>query len=71
MGGSYEILIVDDGSRDNTTQVALRLARELSEEWNNNGRKMRGEIKVITLVNNRGKGGSVKHVGRCLRLSSY
>lgn len=64
--GSYEVLIVDDGSRDNTTQVALRLARELNEEWNNNGRKMRGEIKVITLVKNRGKGGSVKHVGRSL-----
>lgn len=61
--GSYEILIVDDGSKDGTAKVALKLAEELNKSWREEGtRKLRGEIKVVTLVQNRGKGGSVKHV---------
>lgn len=65
--GSYEVLIVDDGSKDGTADVALELARGLQQKWSKGGRKLRGSIKVVTLVRNRGKGGSVKHVSRTMR----
>ena len=52
--GDYEIIIVDDGSRDSTVQTALDFAKEHA------GRG--GEtIRVVKLVKNRGKGGAVKH----------
>jgi len=56
--GSYEVLIVDDGSKDDTVKVALQLAKELEEEF---GAK-RGKVKVCSLVRNRGKGGATRHV---------
>ncbi|KAK4705898.1 hypothetical protein P7C70_g314, partial [Phenoliferia sp. Uapishka_3] len=59
--GSYEIIIVDDGSKDGTSEVALELAEELAKKWTEGGRKMRGVVKVVKLERNRGKGGSVKH----------
>ncbi|KAJ1970328.1 dolichyl-phosphate beta-glucosyltransferase [Dimargaris xerosporica] len=46
---SYEILVVDDGSKDETTQVALDYARK--HRLNN--------LRVITFEHNRGKGGAV------------
>ncbi|KAI9495879.1 nucleotide-diphospho-sugar transferase [Zychaea mexicana] len=46
---SYEILIVDDGSRDRTVQVALNFAREHQDV----------DIRVLALEKNRGKGGAV------------
>lgn len=55
--GSYEILIVDDGSKDKTSQKALEIARQLADEIGNK----RGQIKVCRLVRNRGKGGATKH----------
>ncbi|GAA5980270.1 hypothetical protein JCM5350_000894 [Sporobolomyces pararoseus] len=55
--GSYEVLIVDDGSKDETVKVALQLAQELEEEF---GAK-RGKVKVCSLVRNRGKGGATRH----------
>jgi hypothetical protein len=65
--GSYEMLIVDDGSKDGTADVALELARGLEQKWSKGGRNLRGSIKVVTLVRNRGKGGSVRHVSRTMR----
>jgi dolichyl-phosphate beta-glucosyltransferase len=46
---TYEILIVDDGSRDRTVEVALDYARKHHNE----------NIRVLILPANRGKGGAV------------
>lgn len=47
---SYEIIIVDDGSRDKTTKIGLKYAKELGTD----------KIRVLTLKKNRGKGGAVR-----------
>ncbi|ESO98942.1 hypothetical protein LOTGIDRAFT_187174 [Lottia gigantea] len=47
---SYEIIVVDDGSKDKTTQVALKY----SEDYSSN------KIRVLTLFKNHGKGGAVR-----------
>jgi len=54
---SYEVIVVDDGSRDNTTDVALEYVTKYGTE----------NVRVLTLHKNRGKGGAVKRgmlVGR-------
>lgn len=48
---TYEILIVDDGSKDDTSALALKLASQYP----------RSDIRVITLEKNLGKGGAVRH----------
>lgn len=50
-----EVLIVDDGSTDDTSEVAL----DLSKRW---FKARNVEIRVIKLERNRGKGGAVRHV---------
>lgn len=45
----WEVIVVDDGSKDETAIVAMEVARKLKE----------GRIKVLKLVKNRGKGGAV------------
>ncbi|RKP08482.1 nucleotide-diphospho-sugar transferase [Thamnocephalis sphaerospora] len=46
---TYEILVVDDGSRDRTSEMALEYAKKHENE----------HIRVLTLAANRGKGGAV------------
>lgn len=48
---SYEILIVDDGSSDDTSALSLKLAKKYSKS----------DIRVVTLEKNLGKGGAVRH----------
>ncbi len=50
----WEIVIVSDGSKDKTLETALRFARNL-------GPKLWQSIRVVSLVENRGKGGAVTH----------
>ncbi|XP_047464004.1 dolichyl-phosphate beta-glucosyltransferase [Mugil cephalus] len=47
---TYEVIVVDDGSKDKTTEVALRYTRKYSAD----------KVRVLTLVENRGKGGAVR-----------
>ncbi|XP_028323067.1 dolichyl-phosphate beta-glucosyltransferase [Gouania willdenowi] len=47
---TYEVIVVDDGSKDKTTEVALRYTRKHGAE----------KVRVLTLVKNRGKGGAVR-----------
>jgi len=47
---NYEIIIVDDGSKDETSKVALKYSKEISVE----------NCRVLTLAKNLGKGGAVR-----------
>ncbi|KAL8946010.1 MAG: hypothetical protein Q9222_007535 [Ikaeria aurantiellina] len=56
----WEILVVSDGSKDKTVDTALEFARSL-------GTESAGLIRVVSLVENRGKGGAVTHGMRHVR----
>ncbi|KAH9273531.1 hypothetical protein BSLG_000905 [Batrachochytrium salamandrivorans] len=57
---SYEMIIVDDGSKDQTTTVALELAEaHMKKQAGHPKINIRREIRVMTLELNRGKGGAV------------
>ncbi|KAJ3588910.1 hypothetical protein NHX12_009764 [Muraenolepis orangiensis] len=47
---TYEVLVVDDGSSDKTTQVALQYTKKYGAD----------KVRVLTLLKNRGKGGAVR-----------
>ncbi|KAK4311692.1 hypothetical protein Pmani_016825 [Petrolisthes manimaculis] len=47
---TYEVIIVDDGSRDKTTEVGLKYSRTYGSD----------KVRVLTLAKNRGKGGAVR-----------
>lgn len=49
---TYEVLVVDDGSKDQTSKVALKYSQKYGSD----------KVRVITLVQNRGKGGAVRMV---------
>lgn len=76
----WEILIVSDGSTDKTVETALKFARDhqlsqypmavpgpWSADNNNSTHIPHGSIRVITLEENRGKGGAVTHGMRHVR----
>ncbi|KAF3055610.1 Dolichyl-phosphate beta-glucosyltransferase [Daldinia childiae] len=54
----YEIIIVNDGSKDRTVEVALDFARK---------HELHDILRVVTLERNRGKGGGVTHGLRHVR----
>ena len=56
----WEVLVVSDGSTDKTVDTALQFARDL-------GGKDSSRIRVISLYENRGKGGAVTHGMRHVR----
>nr|XP_056704314.1 dolichyl-phosphate beta-glucosyltransferase [Euleptes europaea] len=47
---TYEVIVIDDGSRDRTTKVALKYSQKYG----------RDKVRVLQLVKNRGKGGAVR-----------
>ena len=50
-----EIIIVNDGSKDKTLEIAFRYSKEVKPET-------KIEIRVVDLVYNQGKGAAVKYV---------
>lgn len=50
----YEVIVVSDGSKDRTVEVAQNYAKKYSSE----------KVRVLPLVKNRGKGGAVRMVMR-------
>ncbi|KAI9696415.1 MAG: dolichyl-phosphate beta-glucosyltransferase [Candelina mexicana] len=76
----WEILIVSDGSTDKTNEIALSIAKyhQLSQyplpspgthksHIDQSGQIPHGSIRVVTLKENRGKGGAVTHGFRHVR----
>ncbi|XP_054112773.1 dolichyl-phosphate beta-glucosyltransferase isoform X2 [Callithrix jacchus] len=47
---TYEVIVVDDGSRDQTSKVAFKYCQKYGSD----------KVRVITLVKNRGKGGAIR-----------
>lgn len=70
-----ELLIVDDGSKDRTKEVALEIAQrwdknlKMDEHYQKCFANGQIEIRVISLEKNRGKGGAVRHVSTLSFLS--
>ena len=47
---SYEVIVVDDGSKDKTSETALKYVDSRGSD----------KVRVLTLAENRGKGGAVR-----------
>lgn len=50
---TYEVIIVNDGSRDRTSDVALKYVQHYGVD----------KVRLLEFVKNRGKGGAVRMVG--------
>lgn len=48
----YEVIVVSDGSKDRTVEVAQNYSKKYSTE----------KLRVLKLIENRGKGGAVRLV---------
>jgi dolichyl-phosphate beta-glucosyltransferase len=48
----YEVIVVNDGSPDNTAQVALKFVKEYGTK----------KVRLLNFARNRGKGGAVRMV---------
>ena len=53
---TYEVIIVNDGSKDDTSDVALKYVRQYGVE----------KVRLLEFVKNRGKGGAIRLV--CLHI---
>lgn len=49
---NYEVIIVSDGSRDNTVECAMKYVEKFGSD----------KVRVLELIQNRGKGGAVRLV---------
>jgi len=47
---TYEVIVVDDGSKDKTSEVAIKYVKKYGDD----------KVRVLTLKKNRGKGGAVR-----------
>ncbi|KAI8818354.1 nucleotide-diphospho-sugar transferase, partial [Fimicolochytrium jonesii] len=56
---NYEIVVVDDGSKDATSETARKVAKAHSQNSGVKAPWERRELRVLTLRKNRGKGGAV------------
>ena len=51
-GFTYEVIVVDDGSKDATSDLALQYTEKHGSD----------RVRVLTLARNRGKGGAIRMV---------
>lgn len=67
-----ELIVVDDGSKDDTARIAIDLAQKwakvvkdkqlAAQKENGNVPQVPIEMRIVKLERNRGKGGAVRHV---------
>jgi dolichyl-phosphate beta-glucosyltransferase len=58
---SYEVIIVNDGSKDGTSRLALEYSKKYGTD----------KIRLLDFVKNRGKGGAVRMVSIISSFSIY